>query len=373
MELSTQSAQGKVSAEGRVQRMSGGSAAILLEPASPQIMLRIQLIGPMQAISYLGENMLPRSRKARAILASLCLARGEWVPRSRLASILWGTVSESQARASMRQALRELVSRLGNLAAEVIEVDHSQVRLNTKICWVDALTLLDGGANTPGVRAAELLRLCDGRLLEDLDGASVALDHWLMAERSRFADSLGALHEAEMVRLNSSGVAPEERISAARRIIAFDPINEGACRMLMLALAQNGDRVQALREYSRLESNVRVKLDTEPSRETKALYDAIRVTRPNSNSTVVAASEPLNEPDAAAIALAPTQPAKLSRLRLGVMPFHCFDDRVSGHLPLAIAQEAAGALARFRSMLSLRRRSIAYKSEKPIGCTRFEN
>ena len=45
---------------------------------------RIHLLGPMRATSYLGDDIFPRGKKARAVLAFLCLARGEKIPRDVL-------------------------------------------------------------------------------------------------------------------------------------------------------------------------------------------------------------------------------------------------------------------------------------------------
>src|SRR5262249_32807716 len=65
--------------------------------------VRIHLLGPMRAVSYLGDDVLPRAKKARAALGYLCLAFGARVPRARIASMLWDRVSAAQARTSFRQ------------------------------------------------------------------------------------------------------------------------------------------------------------------------------------------------------------------------------------------------------------------------------
>src|SRR5262249_48865499 len=64
--------------------------------------VRIHLLGSMRATTYLGDDILPRGRKARAILACMCLASGERVPRARLATLLWDRVTDEQARKSLR-------------------------------------------------------------------------------------------------------------------------------------------------------------------------------------------------------------------------------------------------------------------------------
>src|ERR1700739_2541588 len=98
--------------------------------------LRIHLLGPMRATSCLGDDVLPRARKARAALAYLCLSFGARVPRARIASMLWERVSAAQARTSFRQALGELISAMGPLAPELIATGRATVRFNTDVCWI---------------------------------------------------------------------------------------------------------------------------------------------------------------------------------------------------------------------------------------------
>src|SRR5262245_13857509 len=72
--------------------------------------VRMPLLGSMRATSYLGDDVLPRSKKARAALGYLGLAFGTPVPRARIATMLWDRVRADQARASFRMALSELNS-----------------------------------------------------------------------------------------------------------------------------------------------------------------------------------------------------------------------------------------------------------------------
>ena len=62
----------------------------------------------------------------------------------------------------------------------------------------------------------------------------------------------------------------------ARRLIAFDPTHEGASRALMRALADMGERAQALREYERCRKALRKVLDVEPS-QTAVIITAIAI------------------------------------------------------------------------------------------------
>src|SRR5215470_15887956 len=101
--------------------------------------VRIHLLGPMQATTYLGENILPHGKKARAVLGYLCLAGGEHVARDQLAQLLWDRLSPPAARTNLRQVLHELSSSFGALAKELITTRRDRISLNLEACWIDAL------------------------------------------------------------------------------------------------------------------------------------------------------------------------------------------------------------------------------------------
>ena len=96
----------------------------------------------MRATSYLGDDALARAKKARAALGYLCLSPGGRVSRTRIATMLWDRVSANQARTNFRQVLFELTSAMGPLASELISTARATVRLNTGLCWIDALALM---------------------------------------------------------------------------------------------------------------------------------------------------------------------------------------------------------------------------------------
>ncbi len=145
---------------------------------------RIHLLGPMRATSYLGDDILPRGKKARAMLAFLCLSSGRKVPRIRLARLLWDRTSDELARDSQRHALSELCAAMGPLAGELIQMGRATIRLNADACWIDAVALLE--PSSPDAVRSDLALFCTGKLLEGLDGVSASFDRWLRQERDRF-------------------------------------------------------------------------------------------------------------------------------------------------------------------------------------------
>ncbi|MCA3374867.1 MAG: hypothetical protein INF96_15580, partial [Roseomonas sp.] len=204
---------------------------VALDIGARQAAVRIHLLGALRAISYLGEDLVPRGRKARAILGYLCLHVGQRVPRAKIASLLWDRVPENQARASLRQSLRELLLAFGPLADEILETDAEMLRLNQRSCWVDTAAIL-AGPHPANLLRTDLAALCEGELLEDLNGISEAFDEWLLMERARFATEITGVFDEELQQLSQAEVPAERRAGLARRIIACEPTHEGASRML---------------------------------------------------------------------------------------------------------------------------------------------
>ena len=328
----------------------------------PRPLIRIHLLGPMRATTYLGDDILPRGRKARAILAYLCLAPGPRVPRGRLASLLWDRVPTAQAKKSFRQSLRELSGGMGTLAREVISANRETIQLNTSLCWIDAVALLASPEAAPNTLRCDLALLCGGELLEELEEASPSFDQWLLAERSRFTEQLTGLFETELAQMAQLGHDPGKQANVARRLIAFDPTHEGASRALMRALNELGERAQAVREYERCREALRMRLDVEPSRETRALYQAIRTfsdRETRSKNNTVLSTQPRS-------ALKPEPRKSANRLRVGVLPFLAMRSPREEALAFSLSQEIAAALARFRWFDVIAPVSLSHRPFEPL-------
>jgi DNA-binding SARP family transcriptional activator/Tfp pilus assembly protein PilF len=313
--------------------------------ATTRTLVRVHLFGSMRATTYLGDDILPRGRKARAILACLCLARGERVPRARLASLLWDRVPDHQAKKSFRQSLRELMRAIGPLAGELISVNRETIRLNADLCWIDAVAVVAPQVQVSISNAlrSDLVRLCAGELLEELEGASASFDQWLLNERTRATEELRTLLEAELAQMTQSGHDPGKRAHVARQVIAFDPTHEGASRALMRALSDMGERAQAIAEYERCRRALSMRLDVEPSGETQALYQAIRMyagRRDRDKSSSMALPEQATHTE--------LRKSTSNRLRVGVLPFLAMRSSREEGVAFSLSQEIAAALARFR-------------------------
>lgn len=291
-------------------------------------MLRLTLIGQMEAWAPDETSVLPLGRKTRALLAILALAAPRPVVRSRLAELLWSRRHEEQARASLRQEIHRLLDALQPHANEILNVSRDHVALRADYVWIDVDEVLRATPSHPA--GLELLK---GRLLDEFDGLDPAFDIWLAAEREQLQDRARAVGEG----LLRQQVEPEAMIPVAQRLLGIDRAHEGAWRALMTAYAARGDRGMAVQAYERCRAVLREKLDAVPSPETQRLLAGIRA-----GSGAAARTE---APQA-------DHPAALrGSVRIGMLPLQMLGtDPGDAHLSLSLADEITAALSAFRPL-----------------------
>jgi TolB-like protein/DNA-binding SARP family transcriptional activator len=268
----------------------------------PRALPRIYLVGAMRAVGPGGIDFLPRGRKTRALLACLCLSGGDRVARNHLVALLWDRSACAQARMSLRQSLSELNGTANRHVPGLVEIGRNSVRIDLGKCWVDALAMLRAGTGSAS-DSGNLFELYRERILDDLDGITPTFDRWLKVERTRFADRVREILEAEIERLSEQNAKPEVRALAARRLLDFEPTHEGAVRSLMKAFVEMGDRAQAIREFERCRGLLRSMLGSPPSKETMAVYEEVRIDAPQVTSSAVVAESAGVEPNEAAEAM----------------------------------------------------------------------
>src|ERR1700730_9741379 len=311
-------------------------------PARP--LVRIHLLGSMRATSYLGDEALPRAKKACAALGYLCLTPGSRVSRTRIATMLWDRVSADQPRTSFRQALFDLTAAMGPLAAELISTGRATVGLNTDLCWIDALALMKSPYSDSTTRA-DLAVLCTGELLEGFDGVSESFGEWLAKGGVRFKEGLAASLNAVLQQLDRGDFDPKQVETVARRLLSFDPRHQDAWNAVMRALAKMGEREHALREYERCRETLWETARIKPLSETEQLCQRIRA-QAAQTSFPSAADAPTSLHRTATDIHRPT-PSR-HRLRVGVLSFREIDCQNEKGLGLSLSHEIAAGLARFR-------------------------
>jgi DNA-binding SARP family transcriptional activator len=82
-------------------------------------------------------------RKARALLGYLAVLDAHEATRERLVGLLWSEVDESNARASLRQTLRELRRAFQTAGVDGLKTDKLSVGLNRALVHIDLSEVLE--------------------------------------------------------------------------------------------------------------------------------------------------------------------------------------------------------------------------------------
>ena len=240
---------------------------------------RIQLCGPT-VVERGGERIEGRlpGRQGRLLFAYLVCNRHRPSSRAELAEALWSDA----APAAAESALSSLVSKLRKLlGAEVLDGRASlQLRLPAD-AWVDVDVAAEAVHRAESQVALGEWRAAWGPGLvalfiaarEFLPGEDAP---WIDAERRHLSDlRVRALESYTAAALGTGGTELPAAVRAARQLVAEVPLRESGYRMLMQALAEQGNPAEALRVYTDLCDVLRDELGVLPSAPTQRMYEAL--------------------------------------------------------------------------------------------------
>ncbi len=264
--------------------------------------IRFNVLGAFEALEGDGEGIDFAHRKAQALLAYLAIERGRPQSRDHLATLLWARTGEERARHNLRQAL----SKLRTLCPDLIECPGDRITLNTKVCLVDATTFQEL-ARSDNVDDLDLaLELYRGDLLEGYSAREPEYQEWLEIARGRLRKQ--ALDVADRLAGLLRGQGHERgAIAVLNHLLRIDMANESAHRDLMVLLAREGRRSDALRQYQDCAVALARELDAEPGAETRRVRDEIRQDRSLSSEGETAAT---GEPSSLAAPGSPRAPSR---------------------------------------------------------------
>ena len=224
-----------------------------------------------------------RTKATQALLIYLAAQPDFPHNREKLMTLLWPGMPQKSARANLRQALHQLRRVIPTvddaLGEEVpfvvanwqtIQVNPDG-RFHLDILQFEALT------DSPEVEDWETaVSLYQGDFLSDFYlPDSSDFESWAQSRRAdlrrRLLDTLGELTDHHLGEENF-----EQAEQVARQQLAIDNLREEAHRQLMMVLARNGRRTDALIHYQTLCQLLQGELGIAPSSETEALVEAIR-------------------------------------------------------------------------------------------------
>jgi DNA-binding SARP family transcriptional activator len=209
----------------------------------------LQLVAMGPPAARLGEGPAPPEvmwRKHFALLIYLALSPGLSRSRAHLMAMLWPERTDARARHSLNEALHRLRSFLG---PGRLLTEGETVSLSSHALGVDVL-------EDDGEQAGEFL---EGFSLGD----SQPFDEWLEHERQRLRERVVAARVRRARQLLAEGLTTRA-VEVARSARERDRLSEPAVRVLMEALALEGDHAAALAELGDLRARL-AELGGEPT------------------------------------------------------------------------------------------------------------
>lgn len=168
--------------------------------------LRVTLFGHFALYAPDGSEIALTIKRARALLAILCLEPGTARDRDQLCSLLWGGRFRAQARASLRQTLLGLKKQLSPLHADFLEVSRETVAVNPAAVRSDLAELEAELAE--GTRAGELLLAFGNKPLLDGFEFGDSFTRWRRSCRAQIEQRLKYAVEQALTNLRRRGDEP---------------------------------------------------------------------------------------------------------------------------------------------------------------------
>jgi DNA-binding SARP family transcriptional activator len=226
--------------------------------------IALTLLGPPTVALEDGRTVVPSlGAKALALLAFLTVESKEHT-REELAGLLWGESPEAEARASLRQALMQLRTSLG----DVVRADRRLVGLaGTVECDVLRFARL-AGEDPRAAASLDIPRFLAGFSVRH----APRFEEWASETRAalihRYTELLGTLSREAMGQWRW-----RDAVDYADRWLACDPLSDEAIRLAIEARYLSGDRGAALARFA----DYRVALERETGCEpSKSLLNLVR-------------------------------------------------------------------------------------------------
>ena len=321
--------------------------------------LEIRMLGSLTMRRHEVTLMLPASRKVRALLAYLALARHP-IARSHLCELLWDVPNDP--RGELRWSLSKIRGFVDEPDRRRISAQGDTVKFDLTDCFVDATEVAAATQAIealPYVRLKALAALFAGDFLDglELDGCP-AFAAWLAAQRRRFRGR----HAAVLERLVAT--APDdEGVGYLERWIELAPFDARAHELLLGALVRH-DRVREAQEHVA----ATVRLFEDEGLDVTSIRDAWRRARTQRNSSAAV--------PAAAAGLLPAAGGAdedlltvARRASVAVMPFVDSSTVTSarGGTADALAHDVITRLAKLRSLFVIAQGTVFALHERGIG------
>lgn len=235
--------------------------------------ISISLIERISVTDSLGNELTPRSIKARALIGYLVLNPHHHELRDRLLALMWSNQDPTQSLLEYRKVIRQARSAFQSAGRKLFHTSPKEVGLAASLIEVDLLAmseLLREGAVAPELAEGHV---SPDQIMAGAENIDQVFDAWLKVTRHRWRERLIEELETFLSRF------PDDQLQskhAATALLSIDPTHEPAARTLMNIYVAEGKNAAALRVYQALAEVLTDDYGIEPGPETEAAMLAIR-------------------------------------------------------------------------------------------------
>ncbi|MFM5885530.1 MAG: hypothetical protein ACKOQ3_09445 [Novosphingobium sp.] len=212
------------------------------------------LFGRFQLFAADGGEIVIGNRRARALLAMLCLTSGETFDRDFLSKLLWPGRFEAHAKASLRQCLLDLGKLLAPCGRDIVDAARGTVALHPGTIVTDLAALehaLMRGEHD--VAAAQLAAIGNKPILDQMDLGD-AFNEWLARHAADAEKRLGDAVAKALAALECGGdSAAHARLvqawSARAPAAASAPVPVPAARLRIAVLPFQSIGTESAQDY----------------------------------------------------------------------------------------------------------------------------
>lgn len=181
----------------------------------------ITMLGGFRMTDADGNVVNLPSRKAQVLIAYLAQRSEQPISRGKLASMLWGSTSEQEARHSLRQCLLVIRKAVGEVG-DVLDIRQDAITFREGAATLDTKSFERNAAATdePALRTA--VEQYRGEFLEGVSLAGEPIEEWIRFERKRLAHAMSRALGTLLAFSESEG-RNDEAIQLATRLLAIDP------------------------------------------------------------------------------------------------------------------------------------------------------
>lgn len=204
--------------------------------------VHVSLFGEFKLRTAAGADIPISNRRAKAILAVLCLNGDEAINREQVSKLLWPGRFESHAKASLRQCLLDLGKLLEPLGSEILQVTRTTVCLNRAAIATDIDNLESAlvGQNTTDA-ANRIAAIGTSPLIDQMDFGE-AFNDWLSIRRSQAEHRLRIAVDRALAFAAERGDMDGQMALAS----AWDRRNPAALQKAPIAIADTKMRIAVL-------------------------------------------------------------------------------------------------------------------------------